>query len=276
MNVNKIATILIAMVAMTGLAMAGSTTATYVGSGDYNADWNGRDGEVTIHTYTPEGYDYLHTEADCRFGGYQNMDSSSGWTELDRHVYARNDASTVTYTVDNSGDTVYASVSSDGWTDMYQHVSIADDQTFGPYTGDAIFAHTELDAGRNSVVFVETTAGDTITLAVLDSDRCAWLNSYAIAATDSAVGSASGQVFWMGTYGNGAEDLGYVMVTGSDEIGFDVYTSYDIYGHRHHYTDFDTEGTLYGTDLNPAFMGIDTEFDHGYHADGYIYAIDLN
>lgn len=90
MNINKTATILIAMVAMismTGLAMAGSdTTTTYNGDGSYDMTYTGSGGGyLYANTFTTDGFDNLAVNFDADMSGQQSMTTSGGWTVIDRN-----------------------------------------------------------------------------------------------------------------------------------------------------------------------------------------------
>lgn len=95
--------ILIAIVTM-GFASAGSTTITWCGSGSYDVSWSGAGGEVTINTYTPQGYDSFYSDfTNGATTGYQTMDTYEPYTVIHRDV-SLTDAYATTHTESISGD----------------------------------------------------------------------------------------------------------------------------------------------------------------------------
>lgn len=75
----------IAMIGMTGFAMANTTVATYVGDGSYAMTYGGSGaGSLFANTYTSDGFDNLAVNFDASVSGSQSMTTSSGWTEIDR------------------------------------------------------------------------------------------------------------------------------------------------------------------------------------------------
>ena len=295
MNSKTIVTAMIAMivaVGMTGAAMAtpqytdpSTTTVTYVGSGDYTADFDGRSGDVTIYTYTPEGYDVLTMSAECNYEGSQTVSSDAGWTTIDREVDAGRNPTITTYTVDTAGNYIATGVSSVGQAELNQYVLMADDQTVPGYTGDGIVAYTEIDAyGCDDVNgYVVTQGNDIGTLVEIGAEGGAIeLTTLAGIATDPSVGSATGQyVIDMSAtgkhgYGNN-EGTADIEAYGNYEVGFDIEMDYDITGHYE--DEFDTDGTLYGDGTSmSAVLDIQVNFDRNFDLDGsgYIYALSLN
>ena len=79
---------MVAMIGMTGLAMAGSSTDYYVGDGSYDTNFHGYgSGDLTIYTSTSYGNDVQHAEwSNTRVNGWQEMDTGSMSTVIDRRT----------------------------------------------------------------------------------------------------------------------------------------------------------------------------------------------
>ena len=91
MNTKTTTTMIVAMIAMigmTGLAMAGSTDVVYTGDGSYNMNYNGAGtGSFGIHTYTSYGDDHMEaTFGNTNIAGSQEMKTGSTWTKVTRDI----------------------------------------------------------------------------------------------------------------------------------------------------------------------------------------------
>lgn len=76
---------LVAMIGMTGFALADTTVATYVGDGSYSMTYGGSGaGSLFANTYTSDGFDKLVIDFDAGVSGSQSLTTTNGWTEIDR------------------------------------------------------------------------------------------------------------------------------------------------------------------------------------------------
>ena len=76
---------IVAMIGMTGFALANTTIANYVGDGSYGMTYGGSGaGSLFANTYTSDGFDKLAINFDAGVSGSQSMTTSSGWTEINR------------------------------------------------------------------------------------------------------------------------------------------------------------------------------------------------
>ena len=68
--------IALAMIGMTGFAMAGSTEANFFGDGSYDMNFDGMGtGSMDVYTHTSTGFDHMSTGwTNTNMGGHQNMD----------------------------------------------------------------------------------------------------------------------------------------------------------------------------------------------------------
>ncbi|OYT62705.1 hypothetical protein B6U67_04230 [Methanosarcinales archaeon ex4484_138] len=95
---------IIALVAMIGFASAGTTIDTFVGDGSYDLTYDGSgDGLFVVNTYTSDGFDQMAVDFDADVSGHQAMDTSSGWTHIDRDSQTNGGYGLIS-TVSKSGD----------------------------------------------------------------------------------------------------------------------------------------------------------------------------
>lgn len=250
----------IAMIGMTGLAMAGSTTQTYVGDGTYTTSWNGNGGTMDIDTYTGNGRDHLSVDFENGWSRGGQAVTTNGWTEIDRSATTCGiDTSISAATLDNSGNRIVVDASADrGFTRLNQRTYIDDDAFGYDITGVASF-HQVSACGRNPDVTVYTRAGDARTVVDLDNG---W--GYVRIAGAAVAGSgyeyaATGQCFSTKAYGHGDA----VIMTRGDYVGVGIHVTND--GHSYP-ADVDDGGVLYKTH---------DEYDRRYRSSGCIYAVDL-
>ena len=250
---------MIAMIGMTGLAMADSTTQTYVGDGSYTTSWTGHGGTMNIDTYTSNGQDHL--AVDYQNGGTYGAQtgSTNGWTEVDRSVVVHGrDVSIIAGTFDNSGDKIVIDARADrGVTRLIQTVYTTD-EVFG-YDIDGVASfHYVMAAGRDTGVSVYTEAGRSWTVVELDNDRgYARIEGAAVAGSGYGY-AATGQYF--DAKGRGPGEA-YIIGSG-DHVGIGVYVENDG-------TDYSAHGS------GMTYIELYDGYDHRYDADGYIYAVDL-
>ena len=251
---------MIAMIGMTGLAMAGSTTQTYVGDGSYTTSWQGHGGTMNIDTYTSTGEDHLAVDyQNGHTDGYQTA-STNGWTEVDREVTTRGRyASIDTSTADNSGDQVDIHASADrGRTSLTQTVYTTD-EVFG-YDVDGVASIHEVTArGQDAPsVYVYTRAGNAYTVVDLGNDyRRVEIRGVAVAGSGYGC-AATGQYFDAEARGTGDA---YIVGAG-DSVGINAWIRND-----------NTWYSAYGRE--DVYIELYDEYDSRYRANGYIYAIDL-
>ena len=270
MNINKTAVITmivtLMIIGMTGLAMADSTTQTYVGDGSYTTSWTGHGGTMNIDTYTSNGQD--HFTADYRRGytvGTQSG-STNGWTEIDRSVNVRGSKVSIsTESYDNSGNLVAIDGSTRrGMVSLQQDVYLVDGIAGYDVTG-VVSEHRILSDGRNYDATVYTKAGNAQTVITLDG-RYGDGRIAGVAAAGSGYGySATGQMFevkssnhvswWNYNTGNA------IIESGGDYVGIDAKIMND--------------GTTYIAQAHGmTYIVLDDEYNR-YYANGYVYAVDL-
>lgn len=68
-----------------GTVAAGSTDVTFAGDGSYDLKYGGSgNGLLFAHTFTSDGFDHLSVDFGGAVSGQQSLDTSSGWTHIDR------------------------------------------------------------------------------------------------------------------------------------------------------------------------------------------------
>ena len=261
MNVKTTTTMIIALVAMismTGLAMAGSTTDVYIGDGHYYTDYSGSGtGDLTILTFTSDGADMLYSEWDGTVDGWQEMDAY-GWTEIERGIYTVGDGVILANSVDNSGDSITAFATAEGIAGLYQSVEM------GSYSGccydeDYVYAFTMVGGIGEYAAGVMTEAGNANTAVIINGTGMGGVISDAYACTWYCCGgSDTNQEFLTGGLGEGT---GYIGTTGE-------YVDWSIDFENDGFSDY-TGGYLYG---DPANKYVINDFSDYYYATGYIYA----
>ncbi|OYT62706.1 hypothetical protein B6U67_04235 [Methanosarcinales archaeon ex4484_138] len=124
---------IVAMIGMTGFAMAGSTTQWWTGDGHYDTTYVGAGaGDLTIHTHTSFGDDTLHTGwSNAGIVGHQTMDTA-GYTQIEREAIV-----TGTGSADASGAIESYTTSADEGDGHYVHTFAyyADDVAYGSNVG---------------------------------------------------------------------------------------------------------------------------------------------
>jgi len=116
---------IVAMIGMTGFAMAGSTTQWWTGDGHYDTTYVGAGtGDLTIHTHTSFGEDALYARwSNAGIDGHQTMDTA-GFTQIEREATV-----TGTGSADASGTIESLTSSADEGDGHYVH-------TFAYYADD--------------------------------------------------------------------------------------------------------------------------------------------
>ena len=249
----------VAMIGMTGLAMAGSTTQTYVGDGTYTTSWHGHGGTMNIDTYTSNGQDHL--TVDYQRGhthGYQNGDTN-GWTEVDRSVFTVGcDVSISAVTIDNSGNLVAIDAGTDRGMARLSQTVYTDDDVFG-YDVDGVASFHRVSAnGRDPGVTVYTEAGNAYTVVDVDN-----MHGYVRIEGGAASGSGYGYAATGQYFDAIARSPGEAVIIGDgDYVGINARVRND--------------GTYYSSYGNGmVYIELYDEYDHRYDATGYVYAVDL-
>lgn len=251
--------IALALIGTTGLAMADSTTQTYVGDGSYSTNWNGNSGTMSIDTYTSYGAD--HINVDYRRGytsGEQTGMTENGWTEIDRGVYAIGDGVAInTATVDNSGDLV--AIGTSGTYITLNQEAYMTDEAFGYDVEGVVSDHRVMAIGREAGVSVYTEAGEAYTVVELTSNRFGFLRINGIAVAGNGYGyNATGQSFEASAWLSGET---YIIGSG-EYVGIDM--------------DVRNDNTQYSATANGmVYIELYDQYNRGYNANGYIYAVDL-
>ena len=294
---NITATIIIAMVAMismTGFAMAGSTTQTYVGSGSYYTGFNGfGTGDLTILTHTSHGSDVQQTSWDnTRMGGWQMMNTAQIATTIDRKTtigmpgnHAANpDAAglIITQSVDNAptgGDSVMTVATYEDDVAYTSHVTV--DQTtyliddgngFESAGADTLIKGHCYDGNLSTYGITGTVTAvsdgvvnSSVTATMGMAEGGMWMQTY-ICAADLANGDETARLIVKNMLGAGsgsAAILGGTTDQGQADFGLTVLN--DGLGYT-------TGGSLSG---NPVSVSLIDDFDNGYMATGYIYAMNI-
>jgi len=256
---NTVKSIIIAtivMIGMTGLAMAGSTTQTYVGDGTYTTTWNGHHGTMNIDTYTSNGQDHLAVDYTAGYTSGSQTGSTNGWTEIDRNVNVYRKGSITTESFDNSGDIVAINANTRrGITKLHQDVYLANG--ISGYNVDGVVStHRVLATGRNYNVNVYTQAGDAYTVVDLNGRRGFGVIDGIAGAGSGYDHSATGQTFNVHSYNGEA-----VIIGSGDYVGVNARITND--------------GTTYYTHANGmTYIELNDEYRR-YRATGYIYAVDM-
>lgn len=266
----------VAIIGMTGLAMAGSTTQTYVGDGTYTTSWNGNHGTMDIYTSTSNGQDHLSVDYQNGRSTGTQTGSTYGWTILSRDVdtYCRDTAITAT-TLDNSFDIIEVDMSTErGRLSLEQMVFVKSDTP----SGDGVISLHDIEArGRNYEISVTALGGyddhgtqywtnddthDAVTILDLTGKVKADVWGFAAAGSSSTV-AASGQAFIVDVRGSGEADI-----TG---IGGNVGTGSFIYTEG---MKIRNDGTTYYSDASDeTYINLNDIHNRKYKASGYIYAV---
>ena len=288
----------VAVIGMTGFALANTTTANYVGDGSYNMDFDGMGtGSMDVITWTSTGFDHMSTGwTDTNVTGHQDMytDSHSDgeectWTETDitRDVtvgrgYTNADASGYiqTYTTDGGDNSVSTTATyhddvaggSNVHTSQYTETGVGNcEDCEGSYVdaGTTIggFAYGD-DTLVTGTVIAHSGAqsGNTTTLAVMKMTQGGFnLGMDAFAYSGVCEGEAGVEVGLDGI-GMTGTGTGNATIAGfTDTIpgiaDFDLTITDDGIG-------YNTDGMINGT---PVSMSLYDEFDEGYTGTEYIY-----
>lgn len=282
---------MVAMIGMTGFAMAGSTTGTYVGDGSYDMNFDGTGtGYLSVFTYTSNGMDVLQTGwADTNVDGWQTMDTDSdsweectwSYTDIERSVTVGTggtgqDSSGYiqTYTTDG-GDNSVSSLATYHDDEAYGSY-VATGQYVGIYNEDCdecnysgVYGETDINGfayGADTLVtgLVGAQSGSVSTLAVMEMTEGAFdLGTWADAWSDDCYW---GDEAYLELYGT-AEGDGIAQIngqsTGQANAEFDFGVNNDGLGYF-------ASGNINGDPISVNFYD---DFDTNYDATGYIYIV---
>ncbi len=286
--INTMIIAVIAMIGMTGLAMAGSTDVVYTGDGSYNMNYIGAGtGSFGIHTYTSYGDDHVGTTfGNTDIVGSQNMNTGSTWTQITRDVTVGTggwgqDASgtIVTDSIDNApnadGDIVYtrATYHDDvAWSShvrLDQTVEMVDDGIYEKVSGTAqISGHAYGgDTLVTGVIGAITEGGCKATVEMKMALTEGHFDMNADVYADDPTNA--GETAKLYNINNNAWGV-YAPAEGT------AYFLGDGYEVKHDLTITAGAGTIhtYGTAYGPDVY-IPSTFSNNYQATGYIYALEV-
>ena len=185
---------MVAMIGMTGLAMADSNTiVTYNGDGAYDMTYSGSGGGyLYANTFTSDGFDNLAIDFNADMNGYQSMTASSGWTEINRESQIDNGYGMITTVsgIDPTMGIVTTSVNSDDhakiidqyvdiesygvYVESYQAAASNGQSVVGSYggttEGKTYASVVDLSASEHSVLFTVAFAEYGESRADFDTD----------------------------------------------------------------------------------------------------------
>ena len=300
--------IAMAMVGMAGFAMAGSTTANYVGDGSYNMDFDGMGtGSMDVFTLTNTGFDHMSTGwSDTNVSGHQDMytDSHSDgeectWTETDitRNVRVGTggtgqDASGYiqTYTTDGGDNSVSTSATyhDDEAYGSNVHTKqnvVTSAENCNDCEGSGIDADTTINGGAWGADTLVTgtvlahsgsQSGNMTALAVMKMTQGGFnLGIDAFAYSGVCEGEAGAGV-GLGGAGVGLGDDDAITMTGTGRGNATIAGFTDTIPGIAEFDltgiddgiGYQTDGTINGT---PVSMNVYDDFDTGYTGTGYIY-----
>ena len=275
---------MVVMIGMTGFAMAGSTTGLYNGDGSYNVNFGGAGtGDLTIITHTSFGNDFQHADwSNAEIGGYQDMDTTSSWTEIDRETTITGEQNgqmatgfTLTQTDDVDGNSLttvaqyHDDVAGGSYVSLYQNTGVGSIPGFASGVGSPI---TTIEGHAYGA---DTYVGGSV-MAVSDGDDNATVYAN-IGMTEGSMGlfadigagtmlgndGAGLDIYGMDGAGDGTANIGgFTSEDGTAEFGFGVTN--------------DGLGYIAGGNINgdPLSISLIDDFDTDYDATGYIYVID--
>ena len=276
---------LVAMIGMTGFAMAGSTVANYVGDGSYHMNFNGMGtGSMVVNTYTSIGEDHMGTGwANTNVNGVQTMYTpgrfyrdvtvGKGGTGQDASGYIQ------TQTTDGGDNSVSTSA------------TYHDDKAWGSnvHTNQNVNIHDSAESGINNAAYIDGFAygDDTLVTGSVEarSDNMstfarmemtqgefnlytymhAYTRDYTNATGTYMYTNAGAQLANINMTGIGAGDatIAGSAVTPSLAL-FDLDVTNDAAGYH-----------ADGIAKNFTAVNFNDEFDDGYTGTGYIYVYNL-